>query len=273
MTQKQRAEYSSITIRQYNRFERRYLKRVYKALRNTVTDFIEDMKTRGVQAAQSRLYTVLGNEDLTNILNDLHVESGLFFGRKAWREVQRSVKAQEKAGFGFNEKWTRDIINWFLQDLFSTVSNITDTTREQILTVLSEAQMHGHSIQWITDRLESPDLIAWRARLVARTELSKGAFAGRKIAMMDSEWETEKEWIAANDHRTRHSHRAVDGELIDVDGRFQVSTPKGGVDMMEGPGDPTASAANLCACRCTSAVRAKRDANGRLIPKQRLMAA
>jgi hypothetical protein len=273
MNQKERTEYAQLTIRQYTRLERKYVRRVHEALRITVTDFIEDMNARGIPAATSRLYTVVGNEELANVISDMHVESGLFFGRKAWREINKSVRAQQKAGFGLNEKWMRDIINFFLQDLLSMVSNITDTTREQILAVLAEAQQNGYGNQWIVDKLESPQLTAVRARLIARTELTKGAFAGRKIAQMDSEWETEKEWIAANDHRTRHSHRMVDGEMIDTDARFQVSTPKGGADMMEGPGDPTASAANLCNCRCSSAVRAKRDANGRLIPKQRLMAA
>jgi hypothetical protein len=171
-----------------------------------------------------------------------------------------------KAGFGLNLKWITDIVNYFQWDLFALVQNITDKTRNQILEVLTRAVNLGESFEWIENQLTSPQLLAWRTRLIARTETAKGAFKGRQLANQDNEWETEKEWISANDHRTRHGHRKVDGEIIDADARFQVQHPKG-FDMMEGPGDPVASAANLCNCRCAQALRAKRDKDGRLIRK------
>jgi uncharacterized protein with gpF-like domain len=119
----------------------------------------------------------------------------------------------------------------------------------------------------MVSQLQSPELTAWRARLIARTELGKAAFAGRKQGEGKSEYEVQKEWIAANDHRTRHSHAAADGQIIDMDARFQISRAKGGADMMEGPGDPDASAENIVNCRCSLATVAKRDERGRLIPK------
>lgn len=287
MTQQQRSEYSATSIKQQKRIEARHTRAVYDALRITVDDFLDDARRRGLTAATSTLYTVIGNEALTEQLREIHQESGLFFGRKAWREIQRSVKSGrkdwnmslnasgvyespymvEKAGFGLNLKWIADILNWFAQDLLQTVSRITETTRMQILDVLAEAQTNGHSFEWVENKLTSPKLLAWRARLIARTETAKGAFVGRKLAHQDSEWETDKEWIAANDHRTRHGHRLVDGELIDNEARFQVPY-KNGTDMMEGPGDPTANVANLANCRCALAAKARRDSDGRLIRKQ-----
>jgi uncharacterized protein with gpF-like domain len=256
-----------------NRLEKKYLRKVYDALFSQVQKFINDMSTNGLKAATNRLYvSVADNEEIGPVIQDMHKEAALYFGKKTYYEIRRSAKRKiEKAGFGLSEEWLNAIIAFFRDEYFVLVKNITDTTRDQIFKVLSQAAEEGWSNDDIVKQLKAPEIPAYRARLIARTELNKGAFFGRKLAADDSEWETEKEWISAHDHRVRHSHRAVDGDVIDVDGKFAVSTPKGGVDYMSGPGDPSASAANLCNCRCVTATRAKRDENGRLIPKTKVI--
>lgn len=266
MTTEQRREYSSLYIRQSDRLAGKYNRKIFSALQVQVKAFMADLKANGIDAARNNLYLTVINDQVGPVISELHEEAGLFFGRKAWREIQSSAKI-EKAGFALNEKWIADLLRFFAIDLLQTVSNITDTTRNQILSVLTKAVSEGWSIDQIVNELESPKLIAFRARLIARTELGKAAFAGRKLAADDSEWETSKEWIAANDHRTRHSHRNVDGDVIDEGKKFSVQNRHGGIDLMEGPGDPSASVENLANCRCSSSVRAKRDDRGRLIPK------
>ena len=273
MTAQERQAYSQQYINQMSRLEKKYVRRVYNALVSQVDQFIEDMQANGLQVATNRLYaSVPINEQIGPVIQDMHKEAALYFGRKAYYEIRRSAKRKiEKAGFGLNDEWLEAIIAFFRDEYFELVKNISDTTRDQIFRVLSKAAEEGLSNDDIVKQLKAPEINVARARLITRTELGKGAFFGRKLAADDSEWETEKEWIAAHDHRTRHSHRAVDGDVIDADGKFAVSTPKGGTDYMIGPGDPTASAANLCNCRCSSATRAKRDENGRLIPKTRVI--
>jgi hypothetical protein len=272
VTAKERREYSQRYIQQLNRLEKNFVRKIFKALFSQVQMFIDDLERNGLQAAQSRLYVSVGNDQIGPVLQELHQQAALYFGKRAYYEIRASAKRKiVKAGFGLSEEWLEAIKAFFANEYFSLVQNISDTTRDQLFRVLSQAAEEGWSNDTIVKELKNPELVAWRARLIARTELNKGAFFGRKLAMDDSEWEVEKEWISANDHRTRHSHRAADGDVIDVDGRFSVQTPKGGVDMMDGPGDPTASAANLCNCRCSCATRAKRDENGRLIPKTRIM--
>lgn len=273
MTAKQRQAYSQAYVQQMNRMEKKFIRRVYNALVSQVNKFIEDMEDYGLQSATNRLHvSVAGNEEIGPVIQDMHKEAGLYFGKKTYYEIRRSARKKiEKAGFGLSEEWLNAIIAFFRDEYFSLVQQISETTKDQIFKVLSQAAEEGWSNDDIVKQLKAPEINAARARLITRTELNKGAFAGRKLAEGDSDWEVEKEWIAANDHRTRHSHRAVDGDVIDVDGKFAVSTPKGGTDYMEGPGDPTASAANLCNCRCSSATRAKRDENGRLIPKAKVI--
>lgn len=274
MNQQARREYSARNQNQLKRFEAKYLRVIYKALRKQVDAFIADMEDRGLARAQADLYLEVNTEGLPEALSGLHLESALFWARKAYREINKSANQKSfdqfltLKKFGFTDEWVNIILDFFAQDQLSMVSRITETTRQQILAVLQQALEEGQGIDWIARQLRSPEMLLWRARLIARTELVKGTFAGRKAAAETSEWETTTEWISAHDSRTRHSHRLIDGEVVDTGSRFQVQTPKGGVDMMLGPGDPTASIENLANCRCSSAMAAKRDANGKLIPKR-----
>jgi hypothetical protein len=256
-----------------NRLEKKYNRKVFNALYSQVEKTIESVKANGIQITYNRLLvSIADNDQIGPVIQDMHKEAGLYFGKKTYYEIRRSARRKiEKAGFGLGEEWLQAIIDFFKNEYFALVKTISDTTREQLLKVLSQAAEEGWSNDTTVKQLKNPEIVAWRARLITRTELGKGAFAGRKLAVDDSEWEIEKEWIAANDHRTRHSHRGVDGDVIDSEAKFAVATPKGGVDYMIGPGDPTASAANLCNCRCSSATRAKRDENGRLIPKTKVI--
>lgn len=256
-----------------SRLEKKYTRKVFDALYSQVQNFIDDVETHGLQIAQNRLMvSVAANDEIGPVIQELHKTSGLYFGKKTYYEIRRSAKKKiEKAGFGLSDEWLQAIIDFFKNEYFALVKNISETTRDTLLNVLSQAAEEGWSNDETVKHIKSPEIVAWRARLITRTELNKGAFAGRKLAEDDSEWELEKEWISAHDHRVRHSHRAVDGDVVDVDGKFAVATPKGGTDYMHGPGDPTASAANLCNCRCSSATRAKRDENGRLIPKAKVI--
>lgn len=210
-----------------NRLEKKFIRRVYNALVSQVEQFIEDMQDYGLLSASNRLsVSVAGNEQIGPVIQDMHKEAGLYFGKKTYYEIRRSAKRKiEKAGFGLSEEWLNAIIAFFRDEYFVLVQQISETTKDQIFRVLSQAAEEGWSNDDIVKQLKAPEINAARARLIARTELGKGAFFGRKLAADNSEWETEKEWIAANDHRTRHSHRAVDGDVIDVDGKFAVATP------------------------------------------------
>jgi SPP1 gp7 family putative phage head morphogenesis protein len=84
-----------------------------------------------------------------------------------------------------------------------------------------------------------------RAELIARTESASsmgfGSFATYKIEGVE-----KKEFLATRDERTRESHAEADGQIVGIDEKFNV-----GGEMMDFPGDPEASAKNVCNCRCT----------------------
>ena len=59
----------------------------------------------------------------------------------------------------------------------------------------------------------------------------------------------QKEWIATNDSRTRHSHAVLDGEIVDQDKKFDNG--------LMYPGDPSGRPEETWNCRCTVAAVVK----------------
>lgn len=277
MNQAQRREYSAKYAAQSKRIERKFMGKVFDALEWQVEQALPIIKSRGPEMAKGQIDMLVLNEKIEPVLTDLHVVAGLFFANKGLREINKAVRMRTKAAsFGFNEQWAEDIIAYFKVHLLDkAVYPISQTTRDQILAVLEQGQREGWGYERIADALRDPEMLLWRARMIVRTETLFASDIGRKLAADKSDYETGKEWIAANDHRTRHSHRAVDGEVVAQDAKFAVSIYKGnlpvGVEMMTGPGDPTASAGNVINCRCTAALVPLRDEGGKLIPKQQLV--
>lgn len=264
MTEQQRIEYRNINTRQRERLEAAYIRPVFKILHEQAKAIATIVGESGAQAGINAAHRIHTTQGLTEAISGLHITVGLFYARKADREIIASVRLQEKAGtLGRNEKWTQDIINYFKTELFNTVSGITQTTVDELVSTITKGIDKGWSIEKMVHELQTPDLLLWRARLIARTEVGKAAFAGREIASKDSDWETDKEWISAHDNRVRPDHQAVDGTIIPTEEHFIV-----GGERMVGPGDPNASAKQICNCRCTAATMVRRDTNGNMIRKR-----
>jgi uncharacterized protein with gpF-like domain len=179
-------------------------------------------------------------------------------------------------GFGKNQELTDSICNYLSKHLLEKAGiEISKETKEKILQALIKGEQEGWGVDKIVYHIESDELSSWLLRSVIRTESLIAMQYGQNIKADNSRWQSENVWIAAHDHRTRHSHRDMDGKKVDVGQRFAVpiyETVNGvdiqiGVDMMLGPGDPTASPENFVNCRCSMRTVAKRDENGRLILK------
>ena len=94
------------------------------------------------------------------------------------------------------------------------------------------------------------DLTPYRAATVARTETHAAATFASVESVRQAERELPglrmtKEWLATKDDRTRPEHLAADGQTVGLDEKFSV-----GGEAMDRPGDSSASAANVVACRC-----------------------
>ena len=88
-------------------------------------------------------------------------------------------------------------------------------------------------------------LAPWQAARIARTEVHTASTIGADTAARSTGLDMVKEWLAAEDHRTRESHAEADGQEVGLNESFEV----GGV-LLEFPGDPKGPAREIINCRC-----------------------
>jgi hypothetical protein len=261
MNTEQRLLYSQKTTRRMKLFERQFLRAMYSLINQqflTAAQMVRDGKN---------VPEVIMIEGLGEHLTEIYDTVGVFYARKTKYEIERT----EAKGFGSDQEWIDLIHQYFrLQLLTDAVLPISSTTMDDIRAILTTGTQEGWGVDKMAFELEHSDIPLWRARMIVRTETLKAQHYGKKAAEEESEFVTNKQWISAEDHRVRHSHRAADGQTVSTEGKFHVLRRSGGFDMMDGPGDPNASAENVINCRCTMAVRAARDSNGRLIRKRKI---
>lgn len=275
MNQKKRRQYSLANARKVKKWEATFTSHINKVLKNQVAGIVSILREKGIHAAQSETHKIIMVDGLASALQRLYIFVGIQSAKRVLREVNLSARQKEKkAGFGFDEIWISLIKRFFeLYLLEKAVSPISKETRRLILAILEKGITDGWGIDQMADFMTSDSFTMARARLIARTEITKAQFYGEELGVEASEWETEEQWISAHDHRVRSSHRKVDGETIPSGGKFKVDVIRNNVvvdyDMMKGPGDPEAHVENIIQCRCVRSFVARRDERGRLIPKQK----
>lgn len=121
--------------------------------------------------------------------------------------------------------------------------------RRKITAAMTQSILQGESVPDAARRIRSVVEMDRRASMrAARTSLTGAENAGRIGSYRRASGmgiELQKQWMAALDSRTRDSHRELDGEKADIDGRFSNG--------LSYPGDPTGPASEVWNCRCTMA--------------------
>lgn len=297
MTAAERRRYGKEFERINRSFEVKYFTRVNKALKKRVSSLIANIRSHGLQSAYRSLHTDVGNLQLNKIVKELYLEVGLRYARKEYRRQLAEIRSEGKKsishklvlvkadvstpadfqtkGFGFNATWTAFILNYLKAFLLEKITfKVDETTKRKLLSVVQEAIAEGWGIDETVKKLDDLPFIPYQAARIVRTEINRAANVGTMAGVDTSEYEMNKEWIAGMDRRTRGNpmtgqedhanHWAFDGQVIDFNDKFRDS--RNG-DLLSFPGDPKASAASTVNCRCSVAPVAKRNAQGRLVPK------
>jgi len=141
------------------------------------------------------------------------------------------------------------ITAWAKRQAAAKVTEINKTTRKMIANTIAgavgqDAASTTSVAKAIKDVMgtETPD---WRADLIARTEMHGSSMQGSLMGAESIDLPLLKVWVSTEDERTRVDHRSADGDEAPLDGTFTV-----GGELMQYPGDPSASAENVCNCRC-----------------------
>jgi hypothetical protein len=158
-------------------------------------------------------------------------DAGLILETKSFREVFLRMASEYVA----------------LEMIRSRITNVAETTREQIVKQIAIGQSAGKSVDVIARAISAniPSISVWRGALIARTETHGAANYGADAAARETGLDVRKEWVSAEDERTRSSHAAANGQVVAMDQPFNV-----GGELLMFPGDPAGSGSNIINCRC-----------------------
>ena len=217
-------------------------------------------------------YNAISDKSLKKTIKQLHTSLGTKMALIAEKSVKKGAK-----GYSYLDTKSEKsnllayVIIKYLETkgLDQLSSDITDTTKEQIRNYLIRAQEQGLTTEQTIALLRTSGLTNYRAELISRTETSRAANIGSMVGAMSTGLVTNKEWIAAQDNRTRriprnaNDHYHMNGVQVSIDKKFVVPA-KTYIDNMLHPGDSTAHAGNVCNCRCTLGYEAVRGSDGKL---------
>lgn len=126
--------------------------------------------------------------------------------------------------------------------------------KKQIAKSVTSGLLQGKSVGKIATDLQTriSEMNRSSAVRAARTAVTGAQNAGRMESYRAAKQkgiELQKEWIATLDGRTRHSHRRMDGEVVDYDVEFSNGCRY--------PGDQRGKPSEVYNCRCTMVARVK----------------
>lgn len=157
-------------------------------------------------------------------------------------------------------KFEQFVSAWAERRSGEAITPILGTTKKQVRKQLQEiiprAIETGMTGSEIANELESTfeTISKGRARTIARTETTMATQTGSLEAAKSLEIPNlQKEWVSAQDDRVRGldpkdeaNHAVMNGQKVGVDEKFAVPPDA----YMDGPGDSSADAGQLCNCRC-----------------------
>ena len=171
------------------------------------------------------------------------------FRARILSSLRQITQAERKE---YEDDFDRDFENFLFTSAAEKVSNISAATMADIKMAINQAQIDGLDVYQTARRITELTEISsiTRAVLIARTETHQAAnyanFTSLSVANIPN---TQKEWVAVNDARTRDDHSAANGQVVDQDADFIV----GGAPLKYS-GDPSGPAQQVVNCRCTFVV-------------------
>ncbi len=128
------------------------------------------------------------------------------------------------------------------------VRKVSQTTKDDIKKQVLLGEQQGENRRQIAKRIAGLSAItSRRSKVIAQTETHAAANSAQAEAGIAATGEDWREWISAEDTRTRADHSAADGKRVKDGELFQV----GGYGARY-PGDPKLPAAQRINCRCTT---------------------
>tara|TARA_R110000868_G_scaffold391271_1_gene661212 strand:- start:1013 stop:2470 length:1458 start_codon:yes stop_codon:yes gene_type:complete len=185
-------------------------------------------------------------ERLTAIYQAMAIATMTVFGGRVVQQGKSSGQVFETKDFA--STMARIALGYIAGELLRRrITSVAETTRQQIVNAVDRGYQDGLGQFGVAKLVREavPSMSTFRSSLIARTETHGAANYGAFAAADETGLLLDKEWISAEDERTREDHALANGQIVGKDEPFDV----GGEAMMY-PGDPAGSAANVVNCRC-----------------------
>lgn len=175
-----------------------------------------------------------------------YYRSGSSFSQRVFTSIEdvKSLHVPEAKGMG--EEFWNAFLGFVELNTASRVSQVSNFTKRWIAREVSIGEAAGKSTGEIARQLrKSGKFNKMRAIRIARTEVHMASNFATQKAVESTRLETEKEWVAFIDDRTRDSHVVMNGKRVAMKDDFLVGGAR-----MQYPGDPRGGARNVIHCRC-----------------------
>lgn len=247
--------------------EERFTKVLIKELRERFYQVALVIREKGIQAGIDWSMRELF-DDTTSLHNHYKVVS-YKYARYTIRHTLSQSEAkmylaaiQEKV---FGPTWESALQEYLQLHGVRYLSEINETTRKKIISILNEGIQKNMTLNEIAQRLMSPMMHRQRAMRIARTETTRAMNAGILVAAATLPYKVKKQWITSEDERVRgnpFSHVALHGTTLPLEVAFNNG------EHIRFPGDPNASPENVINCRCVLNIVPTLDKYRRPIPRQ-----
>ena len=236
---KQKLADGKITQRQYKKWreEQLYMKHHWEQMRDVIAADIHNANVIARSIVQGYLpeaYAININYSTYLIEHGLNVQTNFtLYNRSA---VEHLLRTDPDLLPHYNSK-------------LSTLKDVAYQKR-RLQSLITQSILTGESIPHIAKRIADDLRIENTASTIkyARTAMTSAQNAGREDGYKraaDMGIKLKRMWLATLDGRTRHEHRQLDGQTVNLDEPFKVD----GEEIMF-PGDPSAPGYLVWNCRC-----------------------
>jgi len=252
--------------RQYNDLIKKHERISYRIALNGLKSIYKDASELYAENPQIPIELLVKESDTLEILKKIYDSVGIataVFVNSTFPKLKHAglvleTKAKKPKPYVIDNSdkinyWKQEFLRYTQSaDCAKKVTGVTNTTKDQIRTIMTDAGESGASHKQVAKSilgLGGEISTKKRALLIARTENAVASNKGAMYAAQASGLVLYKQWIArSGDDKTRDAHAGMVGsDPIPMDSLFTVGDQK-----MLHPGDSSngATAKNICNCRC-----------------------
>lgn len=235
-----------------SKLEKKYSTFFRVALNKQITPVLEALKNDSPEFVIASMSTLIPESSLKGLLFDLWIKTGVAFARMAFDDLVKAKNlttknAEDDVWLMFMQSYVQSEVAHRLVTLTASSRNVAikaiqkaiDQSVAEGLGIAETAKLINESVQadWV-------NASKFRAERIARTEILGASNLGSYQGALSTGLNLIKNWLNTPHGNLRLAHSSV--ESVPLNQKFLVDG-----ELMEFPGDPTASAANVINCRCT----------------------